>query len=224
MAQELGKIERPTAASFEGTRKLFLVPLVYSPPEPAADYVGMLERYWAGARNQLRRLADRTGPVSHVFHEGVTAEGDAGVTLVEQINPRSHALIDEFVKEGARVEALEDAETFAEIIDWQRCLMTGLASRKVLEVAMNGYREAMKRRSELMLQKVEESLKAGESGILLLPEEQSLQFPKDIQVFYIAPPALDEIHRWERTQSERARQTRGGESEAAESPASPDES
>src|SRR5438094_9707892 len=90
VAQELGKIERPTAESLEGTRKLFLVPLVYSPPDPPADYVGILERYWAGARNQLRRLADRTGPVRHVYHEGVTQAGEAAMKLIERMSPRSH--------------------------------------------------------------------------------------------------------------------------------------
>ena len=35
--------------------------------------------------------------------------------------------------------------------------------------------------------------------------EHQLQFPRDIQVFYVAPPALDEIHRWLRDQQERER-------------------
>ncbi len=206
MSQELGRIERPAAESFEGTRKLFLVPLVYSPPEPPPDYRPILERYWAGARNQVRRLADRTGPIKHIYHEGVTQEGEAGLKLIEQISPRSYALVSSFVKDDeAKVEALEDAETFSEALDWQRCLMVGLMSRKVLDLARDGYREATKRRFELMAQRLDQTLKAGESGILLMPEENRLQFPKDIQVFYVAPPALDEIHRWLREQAERER-------------------
>jgi hypothetical protein len=204
MAQELGKVERPTAESFEGTRKLFFVPMVYSPTSPPADYVGMLERYWAGARNQVRRLADRTGPVRHIYHEAITETGEAGLKLIEQLSARSHALVIPYVKEDeAQVEAFEDPETFYEVMDWQRCLMSGLTSRKVMETAMNGYREATRRRYEQMIQHVQETLKPGESGILLMPEEHSLQFPTDIQVFYIAPPALDEIHRWLRERASR---------------------
>src|SRR5216683_941795 len=116
MSQEFGRIERPTAESFGESRKLFLVPLVYSPTEPPADYVAPLERYWAGARNQVRRLADRTGGLKHIYHDGT------------------------------------------------------------------------KRRTEHMIKRIEETLAAGESGILLIPEEHSLQFPRDIQVFYVAPP------------------------------------
>ena len=206
MAQELGKIERPTAASYEGTRKLFLVPLVFSPPEPPADYVGMLERYWAGARGQVRRLADRTGRVQHVYHEGITQEGEAGLNLIRQISPRGYALINEFVQEDqAKIEAFEDQDTFYEAIDWQRCLMAGLMSRKVMDLAMNGYRESTKKRFEEMSARIEATLQAGESGVLLMPEENRLQFPKDIQVFYVAPPALDDIHRWLRDQEARER-------------------
>jgi hypothetical protein len=206
MAQELGKLERPTAESFEGTRKLFLVPLVYSPSEPPADYVGMLERYWAGARNQIRRLADRTGPIRHIYHEGVAVADEPGLQQIERMSPRSHALIADYVKEDeAKIEALEDAETFYEMLDWHRCLMAGLASRKVMDLALNGYRDSTKRRFEHMAQRIDQTLKPGDSGILLMPEENSLQFPKDIQVFYVAPPALDDVHRWLRDQAQRER-------------------
>jgi hypothetical protein len=218
MAQELGKIERPSASSYEGTRKLFLIPLVFSPADPAPDYVGMLERYWAGARNQVRRLADRTGRVQHIFHEAITQAGEPGLDLIKQISPRGHALINEFVQQdGAVVEAFEDADTFYESLDWQRCLMSGLMSRKVMDLAMNGYRESTQKRIEEMTKRIDALLQAGESGILLMPEENRLQFPKDIQVFYVAPPALDDIHRWLRDQEARERQ------QASEPPSQPAE-
>lgn len=205
MAQELGKIERPTAESFTGTRKLFLVPLVYSPTDPPSDYVGMLERYWAGVRNQLRRLVERTGPITRVYHEGVIESGETGLKMIEQINPRSYRLIEEYVQASATVEALEDGEVFAESLDWQRCLMAGLASRKVMDLALRGYREATSKRYELMAQRIDQTLPPGGSGILLIQENHGIQFPKDIQVFYVAPPALDEIHRWLREREEKSR-------------------
>jgi hypothetical protein len=206
MSQELGKIERPTAESFVGTRKLFLVPLVFSPNPPPADFVGILERYWAGARNQVRRLGDRTGPIRHVYHEAVTQAGEPGRELIQRMSPRSYALLADYLKDDdAALEALEDAETFYESIDWQRCLVSGPMSQKVLDLALTGYREATKRRFEHMAQLIDQTLQPGESGLLLLPEEHRLQFPKDIQVFYVAPPALDEIHRWLRDQADRER-------------------
>src|SRR5579863_6460273 len=178
MAQELGKIERPTAESYEGTRKLFLVPLVYVPPEPPADYQAIEERYWSGARSQLRRLVERTGPVGHVYHDAVFDEGENGAKTIEQLNPRAHALVQEYLQIGARVEPLEDRETFAELIDWQRVLMLPLSSRKVQEQAWTGYREATQRRKDAMIQRIDQTLKPGDSGILVIPEEHGLQFPR----------------------------------------------
>ena len=40
-----------------------------------------------------------------------------------------------------------------------------------------------------------------EAGLLFIREEHSVQFPSDIEVFSIFPPALDEIHRWYRDQA-----------------------
>lgn len=211
MSQELGRIERPTAESFEGTRKIFLVPLVYSPAEPPADYVGMLERYWAGVRNQVRRLSERTSPVARVYHEGVFESGEAGVKMIEQINLRSHTLIAEYVSATANVESLEDSELFAESVDWQRCLMMGPMSRKVMDLALSGYREATRQRFDVMAKRINDTLLAGESAILLIQEEHSIQFPRDVQVFYVAPPALDEIHRWQRENQRRAHQAEESE-------------
>ncbi|HLG51545.1 MAG TPA: hypothetical protein VKY56_07910 [Chloroflexota bacterium] len=211
MSQELGRIERPTAESFAGTRKIFLVPLVFSPAEPPADYVGMLERYWAGVRNQIRRLAERTGPIRRVYHEGVYRSGEEGARMIKELSKRSHALLDEYLQGDAVVEALEDADLFAESVDWQRCLMAGLTSRKVLDTVLNAYREATRRRYETMARRIDETLKPGESAVLLIQEDHAIQFPKDIQVFYIAPPALDEIHRWLRDREERARSESTGQ-------------
>ena len=53
-----------------------------------------------------------------------------------------------------------------------------------------------------MAQKLDESLKEHEIGILMMREGHQVQFPSDIEVFYVAPPALDEIKRWFRTREE----------------------
>ena len=44
--------------------------------------------------------------------------------------------------------------------------------------------------------KIDETLKDGDVAVLFIREGHSVQFPRDIDVFSVAPPALDEIHRW----------------------------
>jgi len=63
------------------------------------------------------------------------------------------------------------------------------------------YVEAAKKRNEFMAKKISETLKDDEAGLLFIREEHSVQFPSDIEVFSIFPPALDEIHRWYRDQA-----------------------
>jgi len=87
-----------------------------------------------------------------------------------------------------------------EFMDWSRCLSVGLQNQKVLTKVYEFYTEASKKRNEHIAKQIDETLKANEIGILLMGEGHQVQFPPDIQVFYVTPPALDEIKRWLRDQ------------------------
>ncbi len=193
---ELGRIERPDAEPFRAQRKIYLVPLVYSPKAPPADYVATLTRYWHGARDRLRDLEARIGAVRRVYHESVPMAGAEGLQIVAEINPRSHEIAAEKVGAGATFEALEEADLLAEVMDWQRCLMVGLASPKVGQQVWTFYREASHQRNERIAKRLDETLREGEAGLLFVREDHAIQFPPGIQVFHVAPPALDAVHRW----------------------------
>lgn len=205
MSSELGRIERPEAAQFTGQRKIYLVPLVFAPAKPAADYADLYERYWTGVREHLLKLENSIGAIARVYHESVSRESDEGLAEAEKLNPKSGAVARSKVEAGASFEALEDEELVAETFDWQRCLMVGLESRKVAEQVWKSYSEANSRRFEVMARRIDETLKPEEAGLLFISEDHRIQFPPDIRVFYVAPPALDEIHRWMRDQRRRAR-------------------
>jgi len=55
------------------------------------------------------------------------------------------------------------------------------------------YSAVQKERNEYTAKQIDETLKSGETAIVLVREGHQVQFPPDIQVFYVAPPALDEI-------------------------------
>ena len=67
---------------------------------------------------------------------------------------------------------------------------------KVMTQVYESYTEAGKKRNESIAGKLDETLQTDEIGILFMRENHQVQFPSDIQVFYVAPPALDEIKRW----------------------------
>jgi len=82
-------------------------------------------------------------------------------------------------------------------------MLIGLVSKKVADKVSEFYFEAYRKRYEFMTKKLEETLKDNEAGLLFITEGHRLQFPADIEVFSVFPPALDEIHRWLRDRSEK---------------------
>ena len=72
----------------------------------------------------------------------------------------------------------------------------GLQNQEVFAKVYGFYAAASKKRNEYIAKRIDETLEADETGILFMREGHQVQFPSDIQVFYVAPPALDEIKRW----------------------------
>ena len=206
MSSELGRIEKPEAEQFRGQRKIYLVPLVFAPQQPSPDYAELYERYWTSVREHLLRLEMSIGAVARIYHEAVGLSGDEGLAEAEKLSEKSGSVARSKSDAGATFEAVEDQNLVTECFDWQRCLMVGLENQKVAERVWGYYSEAQRKRYEVMAQRIDETLRPEEAGLLFISEDHRVQFPSDIRVFYVAPPALDEIHRWLRDQRARARQ------------------
>jgi len=196
MTQELGRIEQPSAEPYKGKRKLFLVPLVYELPTEAEEGQTILARYWEQVVSQVASLESKLGPVKHVYHEAVTEGGTEGLRLLEGVNQRSGHLTQEKSQAGATMEATEDAGLLAEVLDLQRCLSLPFASEKVVLQIQEWFSESVRKRYEHIAQRIDETLQETEVGLLLISERHQVQFPTDVEVFYVSPPALDEYRRW----------------------------
>jgi guanylate kinase len=103
----------------------------------------------------------------------------------------------------AKLEAAEGIDELTEFMDWSRCLMVGLQNQKVIGKIYESYIEAGKKRNECITAKIDKTLQKDETGILIMRESHQVQFPTDIQIIYVAPPALDEIKRWLREREEK---------------------
>jgi hypothetical protein len=200
MAEELGRIEKPRADEFEKGRKLYFVPLVYGGGESPGDYLEKFNRYWEQVETQIAELELKLGKVNRIYHELIPGGGEEGIKASKELNEKSHKIMQTCLDKGARLEAVEDVDLLTEFMDWSRCLITGLQNEKVLTRVYEFYAEVNKKRNAFIAGKIDETLKADEIGILLMRENHQLQFPADIQVFYVAPPALDELKRWLREQ------------------------
>jgi len=201
MPEQLGKIERLEVEHFKQGKKLYLVPLVYSGEEAPDEYKEKCSRYWQQVAEQLTNLASKIGRINRVYHESIFQSGEDGMKAMERLNPSSYQIAKTQCDNGAIFEIMEEKELFEEVMDWQRCLMLGFMGDRVASKVSEFYVEAAKKRNEFMAKKISETLKDNEAGLLFIREEHSVQFPSDIEVFSVFPPALDEIHRWYRDQA-----------------------
>ena len=200
MPEELGKIEKPQASEFVSERKLYFVPLTSTWPEAPPDYTERFDKYWAQVAEQLDALELKLGMTKKLYHEFIATGGKEGVKMVGQLNRESDRIISQRVKQGASLEPIEDEAVLSEFMDWSRCLSIGLQSEQAINAVYGAFTEANKKRNEHVAKRIDETLGAKEAGILFMREGHHVQFPPDIQVIYVAPPALDELKRWLRDQ------------------------
>jgi len=213
VSETLGRVERPAAESFIARRKLYLVFLVFTHESAPQEYKDRCDKYWRQVGEQLANLESKAGAAAHVYHESVSEQGEAGLALLKRLHRFSHELVQTRCANGAVLEAMEDAELVAEVSDWERFMMMGYSSSKVGELVRDLYTQALKKRNGHVLSVIDTTLGPGESGLLLVGEGHRLQFPSDIEVFSVVPPALDELHRWLRDQA--AQRTEKDEASAA---------
>ncbi len=218
MSAELGKLEKPEADQFQSKRKLFLVPLLYTWPDAPVEYAVKFGLYWEQAREQIANLESKLGKVKRVYHESVTAPSDEGFQILEKLNAASYQLVKEKCDAGAALELIEDRDTVEESMDWERHLIIGFLSEKVARTVAQFFADASRRRNEYMTKRIAETLKDGEVGLLIIREGHGIQFPKDIEVFMVSPPALDEVHRWLRERQAQAEAEEAAEQAASKEP------
>ena len=196
MTTPLSQMPKPEAEQYSESRKLFMVPAIVFPSEAPDEAQRLQESYWNEVRDHIENLERSLGQVARVYHETVFTDGDEGMTLVQTLNPKASPFIQAMCRSSAKLEATEDRELVEESSDWQRCLSFGLMSSKVRALALGSLRDVTAKRYEHVSARIDETLQEGEVGALFASEEHRIQFPADVQVFYVAPPSLDALKRW----------------------------
>ncbi|MFH1169261.1 MAG: hypothetical protein V1691_01065 [Chloroflexota bacterium] len=202
MSEALGKIEKPAAESFVKGRRLYFVPLIYCGEEAPDEYMEKFDRYWEQVEGQVSDLESKLGKIDRVFHELVMEGGEKGSEALKDLNSRSYQVVKARMDRGAQLEPVEEGGLLTEFMDWSRCLAVGLQNDRVFTQVYQAYVEVGKKRYEHASRQIAEALKSDETGLLLAREGHQIKFPPDIQLFYVSPPAFDEIKRWLREHKE----------------------
>ena len=196
MAEELGKVEKPLAEEFKKGRKLYFVPLIFCEEASLAEYLGKFTKYWDQVETQMNNLELKLGKIDKIYHELVSVGSEDGIKSIKELSDKSYRIAKKRRDKGAQIEATEEGELLTEFIDWSQCLAMGLQNQRVFSRIYEFYVAASKKRNEYIARQIDETLKVDETGVLFMREGHQVQFPADIQVFYVAPPTLDEIKRW----------------------------
>ena len=216
MAEELGRIQRPTASQYDGRRKLLLVPLIYGPQANDPAGAEVLKNYWDQMQTQVNALEDALGGLQHIYHESLTIGGSEGLEQLGAADQRSHAFISEKTESGTVLEPTEDMDILLETLDLQRCMMIPLASPNVGSRLQEWHADSNRQRYEHIANQIDSTLGDNETGLLLISERHQVQFPVDMEVFYVSPPALDEYRRWFQNWMEQQQTAAAGETKSDE--------
>ena len=193
MSETLGKMEKPEASQFKNGRKLFFVPLVFKPMEEDASLSELTAKYWSEVESQLANLESKLSDIKKIYHE--LLPGEEGIQRLKDLGIGSPRIIEALMGKGAALTQIEDVDIMDEFTDWGRCLSVGLQSPVVFGKVYESYQESGKKRDEHIAKRIDETLQADETAVLFMRESHRVQFPADIQVFYVAPPSLDAIQR-----------------------------
>ena len=213
MPTPITRISKPSAEQYKDNRKLFLVPIYFLGPEAPEEGDRLLDQYWLEVTDHIRNLERTLGKVSHVYHETVFGEGDAGMAILESLNPKALPFIRVMCVSGAKLEATDSRELFEESTDWQRCISIGLMSAKVTDIAMQSFRDASDGRYAHIGRCIDETLGEGQVAVLFIRPDHRVQFKDDVKVFYVSPPSQNAFTRWLDDQMRLARQSLEQENE-----------
>lgn len=204
MAEELGRIVKPSVEGYKEGRNLIFVPLLFFPPGIPLEFLEKVNRYWDEVEAHVANIESKLGSVQKVYHELIPVGDEAGAKGIEELNEASHQVVRRRLEKGATLQPIEDPDLLTEFMDWSRCLAVGLQNQKVLSKLYDLYSEAQTRRNEHIAKTLDETLEKGQCGLLLMREGHRVQFPADMQVLYVSPPSLDEINRWLRDREKEA--------------------
>jgi len=205
LSEVLGKIEKPAIDEFKCKRKLYLVPIVFTNKNLSQEYLDKVISYWQQVGEQMDNLEEKIGKIKKVYHESISRDSKDNLTIIEKINEKGYPLIKGKLDQGAELQVTEDPELFLQNLDWANCLKV-VMNRIVFEKVLDFYKETVAKRFACIAENINKTLKDDETGVLFISEGHSVQFPPDIKIFYVSPPALDDIHRWLRKESEKNRQ------------------
>ena len=194
-AEEIGSVGKASAGDILVNRKIYMVTMVQPSPGAPDGFEERYNAYWNAVDEQVSQIEAKAGVVTRIFAEGVIGRGDDAVLMIQQSNPGAHSIVRKRISAGAVFEDFEDTDLFGQVIDWGRCLQSGLINRTVAEEIQASYTKAADKRAAHLMKRLQEGILETEAA-LLLSGDPNMVLPEGVEKFLISPPELDQLERW----------------------------
>ncbi len=211
---ELGKINKPEAASFKSRRKLYVVPTL--PFEELALEFNIekakVERFWGEVREKIEYFVSTYGEISIIYVEGIHEGEKAGIELFEKFRKESnhYKIMKNLIESGAEIRGIDKAESLRlSRLLFEEYSKSFLPEIKEIhqgffgkDIDFDGWREFLVKKIQEMQDDMTKDtsnligeLPEDANGVLIITDGRPVEYPQGMDVFMIRPPAFDEIAR-----------------------------
>ncbi|MEW6601094.1 MAG: hypothetical protein AB1499_08995 [Nitrospirota bacterium] len=193
---EIARIGKPDVAYYKDKRKIYFVRNLYLPQNATDKYKGFFFRYWTEVGEHLAKL-EAAGKISKIFCESIYMTGEEAMKVLSTMNVRLENIVKEKTDAGAELLPLESREIFGTYIDWYNCLSV-IRTQKVHETIHKFLDDTIRERFEHIKSVLNEHIGDKEAALLVMRDEdrEHLMLPDDIELFFVTPPAYDDLQQF----------------------------
>jgi pheromone shutdown protein TraB len=187
------------------TRTLFYVPRMYTHGEFRAltgslpeDFNQETRKFWKYVEEKLLLFAGR---IQRIYRDGNFKSGKDALADLASVDSDNYSLAKKLADRGATFEATEDRIQIAESESWLAMLNSPDSDQMTFEL----YQQTIEERDNYVASRINETLKADETGVLFFNAGRRIEVIEDIKVITVSRfNPLDYLQSWQVKQRLRA--------------------
>ena len=211
---ELGKIDKPDAEKFSEKRKLYVVPIL--PFEEMSSQFNLenakIERFWGEVREKIEHFLSVYGNIGTLYIEGIGDDKEHDIKLFEKYGTESnhYKLLKNLVENDAKIRGIDKESLHGKLrLIYEEYSKSFLPEIKEIhegfygkEIDFDGWRKFLTDRIQEIqgemtkfTSDILKEMPENTNGVLIITEGRVIEYPDDVDIFQIRPPAFDEIVR-----------------------------
>jgi len=167
-------------------RTLLVVPRMYTKDEfkeeasyVPDDYDMKCAEFWSYVAEKLSVFKGR---IRKIFRESLSMNTKEALRAMSGDEQHSRTVLVGLLEDGAEMESTEDPILMAETESWM-----AMMRRTPNEMLSELYGQCLAERNRYVANRIDQSLREGEVGLLIIDSRRRLELPQDIRVIRVCP-------------------------------------